>query len=51
LQIANFIFPSAISRPLESVPLEARAAILNIGLLSAVGEISLDDLRMTGATK
>jgi hypothetical protein len=33
------------------VPLEARAAILNIGLLGAVGEISLDGLRMTGATK
>ncbi|MGE3641249.1 MAG: protein-L-isoaspartate(D-aspartate) O-methyltransferase [Pirellulales bacterium] len=34
-----------------SVPLKARECILRIGLLGAVGELSLDDLRLTATTK
>lgn len=33
------------------VPLQAREAILRVGLLGAVGEISFDDLQMTAALK
>jgi len=34
-----------------SVPLKARECIFRIGLLGAVGELSLDDLRLTPTTK
>jgi hypothetical protein len=33
------------------VPLRAREAILRIGLLGAVGEVSLDDIRISASSR